>query len=123
VCVQGAPGTGKTAVGLHRAAYLLYTYPDRLRRSGVLVVGPNDAFLHYIGQVLPSLGEGGLEVLAADPVAGGGGVEALGAGPHPGECGARLVEVVLLGLQVVGAEMEVGVGVRMGVGGGGRRCG
>src|SRR5438128_11143315 len=60
LCIQGAPGTGKTAVGLHRAAYLLYTYPDRLRRSGVLVVGPNDAFLHYIGQVLPSLGEAGI---------------------------------------------------------------
>ena len=48
LCIQGAPGTGKTAVGLHRAAYLLYTYPERLRRSGVLVVGPNRAFLHYI---------------------------------------------------------------------------
>jgi DNA helicase IV len=60
LCIQGGPGTGKTAVGLHRAAYLLYTYPDRLRRSGVLVVGPNEAFLHYIGQVLPSLGEGGI---------------------------------------------------------------
>jgi DNA helicase IV len=60
MCIQGGPGTGKTAVGLHRAAYLLYTYPDRLRRSGVLVVGPNNAFLHYIGQVLPSLGEGGI---------------------------------------------------------------
>ncbi|HEY7007915.1 MAG TPA: AAA family ATPase [Jatrophihabitantaceae bacterium] len=61
LCVQGAPGTGKTAVGLHRAAYLLYTYPERLRRSGVLVVGPNAAFLHYIAQVLPSLGEGGID--------------------------------------------------------------
>jgi DNA helicase IV len=61
LCVQGAPGTGKTAVGLHRAAYLLYSYPERLRRTGVLVVGPNRAFLHYIGQVLPSLGEGGIE--------------------------------------------------------------
>jgi DNA helicase IV len=60
LCIQGAPGTGKTAVGLHRAAFLLYTYPDRLRRSGVLVVGPNAAFLHYIAQVLPSLGEGGI---------------------------------------------------------------
>ncbi|MEO9139758.1 MAG: AAA family ATPase [Jatrophihabitans sp.] len=60
LCIQGAPGTGKTAVGLHRAAYLLYTYPDRLRRSGVLVVGPNTAFLHYIEQVLPSLGEAGI---------------------------------------------------------------
>ncbi|MFN2517802.1 MAG: AAA family ATPase, partial [Jatrophihabitantaceae bacterium] len=61
LCIQGAPGTGKTAVGLHRAAYLLYTYPERLRRTGVLVVGPNRAFLHYIAQVLPSLGEGGIE--------------------------------------------------------------
>ncbi|HEX6338399.1 MAG TPA: AAA family ATPase [Jiangellaceae bacterium] len=57
VCVQGAPGTGKTAVGLHRAAYLLHAFRERLARSGVLVVGPNDAFLHYIAQVLPTLGE------------------------------------------------------------------
>jgi DNA helicase IV len=56
LCVQGAPGTGKTAVGLHRAAYLLYAHRERLRR-GVLVVGPNRAFLDYIGQVLPALGE------------------------------------------------------------------
>ena len=66
LCIQGAPGTGKTAVGLHRAAYLLYTYPDRLRRSGVLVVGPNAAFLHYIAQVLPSLGEGGITQRTVD---------------------------------------------------------
>jgi DNA helicase IV len=66
LCIQGAPGTGKTAVGLHRAAYLLYTYPERLRRSGVLVVGPNRAFLHYIAQVLPSLGEGGIEQTTVD---------------------------------------------------------
>jgi DNA helicase IV len=57
ICVQGAPGTGKTAVGLHRAAYLLYLHRDRLRRSGVLVVGPNAAFLSYIAAVLPALGE------------------------------------------------------------------
>lgn len=55
--VQGGPGTGKTAVALHRAAYLLYTHRRRLERSGVLVVGPNPTFLRYIGQVLPSLGE------------------------------------------------------------------
>jgi DNA helicase IV len=61
LCVQGAPGTGKTAVGLHRAAYLLYTYSEQLRRSGVLVIGPNRAFLHYIAAVLPSLGEVGIE--------------------------------------------------------------
>jgi DNA helicase IV len=57
ICVQGAPGTGKTAVGLHRAAYLLYTHGDQLARTGVLVVGPNRAFLRYIEQVLPALGE------------------------------------------------------------------
>ena len=57
ICVQGAPGTGKTAVGLHRAAYLLYLHRERLRRSGVLIVGPNTAFLHNITTVLPALGE------------------------------------------------------------------
>ncbi|MGW5011479.1 HelD family protein [Micromonospora chalcea] len=57
ICVQGAPGTGKTAVGLHRAAYLLYLHRKRLRRSGVLIVGPNRAFLSYIAAVLPALGE------------------------------------------------------------------
>jgi len=55
--VQGGPGTGKTAVALHRAAYLLYTYREKLARTGVLVVGPNALFLRYIEQVLPSLGE------------------------------------------------------------------
>ena len=57
VCVQGAPGTGKTAVGLHRVAYLLYAHAQRLSRGGVLVVGPNKAFLAYIQNVLPALGE------------------------------------------------------------------
>ncbi len=55
--VQGGPGTGKTAVALHRAAYLLYTHRQQLAKRGVLVVGPNSTFLSYIGQVLPSLGE------------------------------------------------------------------
>ncbi|GLY31728.1 AAA family ATPase [Kineosporia sp. NBRC 101731] len=57
VCIQGAPGTGKTAVGLHRAAWLLYAFRDRLARSGVLVVGPNESFLEHVNAVLPSLGE------------------------------------------------------------------
>ncbi|WP_405472178.1 HelD family protein [Streptomyces canus] len=57
VCVQGGPGTGKTAVGLHRVAYLLYAHRDRLARTGTLVIGPNRSFLHYIEQVLPALGE------------------------------------------------------------------
>jgi DNA helicase IV len=63
--VQGGPGTGKTAVALHRAAYLLYAQRERLRTAGVLVVGPNPIFLRYIEQVLPSLGETG--VLLATP--------------------------------------------------------
>ena len=54
--VQGGPGTGKTAVALHRVAYLLYTH-EHLRTRGVLVVGPSQIFLDYIGQVLPGLGE------------------------------------------------------------------
>jgi DNA helicase IV len=55
--VQGGPGTGKTAVGLHRAAFLLFEHRERLLREGVLVVGPNKLFLNYIEQVLPTLGE------------------------------------------------------------------
>ncbi|MGJ5754934.1 DNA helicase IV [Streptomyces puniciscabiei] len=76
VCVQGAPGTGKTAVGLHRAAYLLYTHPKRLQRAGLLILGPNRTFLSYIAEVLPSLGETGvrqstlLEEIARHPVTG-----------------------------------------------------
>ncbi|WP_437077645.1 HelD family protein [Streptomyces sp. enrichment culture] len=76
VCVQGAPGTGKTAVGLHRAAYLLYTHPRRMRRDGLLVLGPNRTFLTYIAEVLPSLGETGVrqatlaEEIARHPATG-----------------------------------------------------
>lgn len=62
--VQGGPGTGKTAVALHRAAYLLYSHRERLASSGVLIVGPSRSFLQYIESVLPSLGETGV-VLAS----------------------------------------------------------
>ncbi|MEV4316171.1 RNA polymerase recycling motor ATPase HelR [Actinocrispum sp. NPDC049592] len=77
--IEGGPGTGKTVVALHRVAYLLYTQRERMERHGVLVVGPNPAFLTHIGQVLPSLGESdvvfvtpgdlvpGLHVTAEDP--------------------------------------------------------
>ncbi|MFI2368927.1 HelD family protein [Streptomyces sp. NPDC018833] len=58
--VEGGPGTGKTAVALHRAAYLLYAHREQLARRAVLIVGPNPAFLGYIGEVLPSLGETGV---------------------------------------------------------------
>ncbi|KUM72256.1 HelD family protein [Streptomyces curacoi] len=76
VCVQGAPGTGKTAVGLHRAAYLLYTHPQRIRRGGLLILGPNRTFLSYISEVLPALGETGVrqstlrDEIARHPVSG-----------------------------------------------------
>ncbi|MFE8010726.1 HelD family protein [Streptomyces sp. NPDC057418] len=63
--VEGGPGTGKTAVALHRAAFLLYEHRELLARRAVLIVGPNPAFLRYIGEVLPSLGETG--VLLATP--------------------------------------------------------
>jgi len=76
VCVQGAPGTGKTAVGLHRAAYLLYTFPQRVQRGGLLILGPNRTFLSYISEVLPALGETGVrqstvgEEIGRHPVTG-----------------------------------------------------
>jgi DNA helicase IV len=75
--VQGGPGTGKTVVALHRAAYLLYTHRFPLEGQGVLVVGPNRLFLGYIEQVLPSLGEAGVELvvpadLLTDPVSARG---------------------------------------------------
>jgi DNA helicase IV len=69
--VQGGPGTGKTVVALHRAAYLLYTHRFPLEDQGVLVIGPNRVFLRYIERVLPSLGEAGVEqVVLADLVRG-----------------------------------------------------
>jgi DNA helicase IV len=71
MCVQGAPGTGKTAVGLHRAAYLLYAHREQLRRSRVLVVGPNRSFLGYIGALLPALGEIDVEQVAIDDLVTG----------------------------------------------------
>jgi DNA helicase IV len=77
--VQGGPGTGKTVVALHRAAYLLYTYRFPLEDQGVLVIGPNRVFLRYIDRVLPSLGEAGVEqVVLADlvPDVDFGGVDA-----------------------------------------------
>ncbi|MCU1688842.1 MAG: ATP-dependent helicase [Pseudonocardiales bacterium] len=62
--IQGGPGTGKTAVALHRTAFLLYTHRERIARAGVLLVGPNRVFLRYIEQVLPALGEAGAVVMA-----------------------------------------------------------
>jgi len=64
--IQGGPGSGKTAIALHRAAWLLFNRQDQLARSGVLVVGPNRAFMEYIAQVLPSLGESAVQQTAVD---------------------------------------------------------
>jgi DNA helicase IV len=71
MCIQGAPGTGKTAVGLHRAAYLLYAHREQLRRSKVLVVGPNRAFLSYISELLPALGEIDVQQVVIDELVDG----------------------------------------------------
>ncbi|WTR28132.1 AAA family ATPase [Streptomyces canus] len=72
VCVQGGPGTGKTAVGLHRVAYLLYAHRERLARTGTLVIGPNRSFLHYIEQVLPALGELSVKQATVDDLVAAG---------------------------------------------------
>jgi DNA helicase IV len=69
--VQGGPGTGKTAVGLHRAAFLLFEHREQLDREGVLVVGPNPLFLRYIAQVLPSLGEAATRQTTIERLVGG----------------------------------------------------
>lgn len=69
--VQGGPGTGKTAVALHRIAYLLYTWREQLTRTGVLVVGPNPTFLDYISRVLPELGETGVVLATTDQLVPG----------------------------------------------------
>ena len=98
LCVQGAPGTGKTAVGLHRAAYLLYAYREQLARSGVLVVGPNDSFLSYIADVLPALGEiDATQATVGSLVSGATGVAVRGQEPAPAAVvkgDARMAEVL-----------------------------
>jgi len=83
--VQGGPGTGKTAVALHRAAYLLYTHRFPLEHQGVLVVGPNPLFLRYIEHVLPSLGESGVELSTI-----GGLVQGVSAVPEESFAAARV---------------------------------
>ncbi|UVE00191.1 HelD family protein [Corynebacterium amycolatum] len=82
--VQGGPGTGKTAVALHRVAWLLYTYRDQLAKTGVLIIGPNTTFLDYISRVLPSLGETGVVLTTiADLYPGVRGSNALIDGHNP----------------------------------------
>ncbi|WP_330282696.1 HelD family protein [Streptomyces sp. NBC_00588] len=96
VCVQGGPGTGKTAVGLHRVAYLLYAHRERLARTGTLVIGPNRSFLHYIEQVLPALGELTVQQATVDDLVSAGvqvrGVDEAPAAIVKGD--ARMAEVL-----------------------------
>jgi DNA helicase IV len=69
--IQGGPGTGKTAVGLHRASWLIFTLRERLQHRGVLVVGPNPTFMEYVSHVLPALGEDAVEQRAVSELADG----------------------------------------------------
>ena len=94
--VQGGPGTGKTAVALHRAAYLLYTHRFPLERQGVLVIGPNPLFLRYIEHVLPSLGESGVTLSTISGLVHGVAVRAEDAAAVARLKGeARMAEVVV----------------------------
>ena len=88
--VQGGPGTGKTVVALHRAAYLLYTHRFPLEDQGVLVIGPNRVFLRYIEQVLPSLGEAGVEQVVLGDLVPGVSFLPRGAEPDDSPAAARL---------------------------------
>jgi DNA helicase IV len=93
--VQGGPGTGKTAIGLHRASWLLYTHQRELARRGLLVVGPNPAFMEYVSQVLPALGEDAVEQRAVTALLDG--VEATRRDPDDAarlKGDARLAEVI-----------------------------
>lgn len=93
--VQGGPGTGKTVVALHRAAYLLYTYRFPLEDQGVLVIGPNRVFLRYIERVLPSLGEAGVELVVLEdlvPDVSWGGVDSPTAARVKGD--TRMADVI-----------------------------
>ncbi|MFD3585953.1 HelD family protein [Streptomyces sp. NPDC058683] len=101
VCVQGGPGTGKTAVGLHRVAYLLYAHRERLARTGTLVIGPNRSFLHYIEQVLPALGELTVQQATVDDLVANG-VEVRGTDTAPAAVikgDARMAEVLRRAVQ------------------------
>ena len=97
VCVQGAPGTGKTAVGLHRVAYLLYAYKEQAHRRGVVVVGPNRAFLSYIRNVLPALGELNVKQVTVGELVAAGGLVVRGADTEAAAVvkgSARMAEVL-----------------------------
>src|SRR6186997_1837442 len=104
--IQGGPGTGKTAVGLHRASWLIYTERERNAHSRVLVVGPNRTFMEYVSHVLPALGEGSVEQLAVAELVAGAvptlresrEVARLKADPRMADVVARAVELRLAGV-------------------------
>lgn len=115
MAVQGGPGSGKTAVGLHRAAFLLYGN-DALARAGVLVVGPNRTFLRYIGLVLPSLGEEAVrQVTLPDLVSGVRvkGVDGVEAERVKGD--ARMADVVRRALHALSRDLEEPATVEFGL--------
>jgi DNA helicase IV len=99
--IQGGPGTGKTAVGLHRASWLIYTEREKHSRSRVLVVGPNRTFMEYVSHVLPALGEGSVEQLAVSELVAGIEV-ALREAPPVARLKAdpRLAEVIARGVEL-----------------------
>jgi DNA helicase IV len=108
--IQGGPGTGKTAVGLHRASWLLYTHRERLARSRVLVLGPNRTFMEYVSHVLPALGESAVEQRAVAELVDGvepSRVDPLEVAALKGD--ARLAEVVrrAAGLRLAGEPQEL----------------
>lgn len=116
LAVQGGPGTGKTAIGLHRAAYLLYNHPE-LAQSGVLVVGPSRTFIRYVAQVLPSLGETAVVQVALGDLVHG--VAATSDDPVPvarlkGDLRSAALIRAALGnlLRVPATDLEVDIGVR-----------
>ncbi len=112
--IQGGPGTGKTAVGLHRASWLLYTYRRELERSGVLVVGPNPVFMDYISHVLPMLGEERVEQRAVNELVDG--IEA--ARSDPAEVArlkgdARLAKVIAAAVRALPRPPEELLAIRL----------
>jgi DNA helicase IV len=115
--VQGGPGTGKTAVGLHRAAFLLFEHRERLMRMGVLVVGPNRLFLDYIAQVLPTLGERSVRQVTVEGLLGRYRIEDTDRDAAAAVKGdARMAAVIRAGcrdyLSLPNADLEIPFGTR-----------